>query len=79
MLCRIDDGVVSDEGLSKNHAATLSCFDGKPAIGFTILGGLGKATNLATTLDPAKSGSLAVRTIESAQLGYGKLVTSILE
>jgi hypothetical protein len=56
-----------------------SCFDGKPPIGFTILGGLGKATNLATTLDPAKSGSLAVRTIESAQLGYGKLVTSILE
>jgi hypothetical protein len=79
MQCRIDDGVVSDEGLPKNRAATSSYFDGWPTIGFTILGGLGKATNLAMTLDPAKSGSLAVRAIESAQLGYGKLVTSVLE
>jgi hypothetical protein len=70
MPCRIDDGVISgDEGLPENRAATSSCFEGKPAIGFTILGGLGKVANLVTTLVSAKSESLTVRTFESAQLG----------
>ena len=80
MLCRIDGGVIfGDEGLPENPAATSSCFEGKPAIGFTILGVLGKVANLVTTLVFAKSEWLTVRTFESAQLGYGKLATSILE
>jgi hypothetical protein len=80
MLCRIHDGVIfDDEGLPENRATTSSCFEGKPAIGFTILGGLGKDANLVTTLFSAKFESLTVSTFESTQLGYGKLATSILE
>jgi hypothetical protein len=75
----MDDGVVLGGSLPKNRAATSSCFDGMPAIGFTILGGRGTFTGSATTLDPAKSESLTVRAIKSAQLEYGKLVTSILQ
>jgi hypothetical protein len=71
-------GVNNVGGLPKNCFATKSCFVGNPAMGLVITSGLGATLGLPKPWNPVGSLVLEIRTIESAQPGYGKSALSIL-